>query len=115
MTKLLTWSSSEMMYDSMADNLMDAMKKLSLDKLQLYDMLEKGLLLWLINHMENVEFSASAFHIECATDLLRMLMNVANSIEVSSVPHLIVVLGEKRIYCCDQRSIFHFILSFPFS
>lgn len=96
MVKLLTWSGNEQIYDSMAENLMDALKKLSLDQFQRRDMLEKGLLQWLINHMETVEHSASMAQMECMTDLLRVLINVENSTEFASVnvPHLIVVLGK---------------------
>lgn len=96
MVELLTWNSTEMMYDSMADNLIDAMKKLSLNKCQLNDMLEKGLLQWLINHMKEVESSASTSHVECMTDLLRMLLNAESSTDCSfvNVPLLVVVLGE---------------------
>lgn len=99
MVKLLTWNSTEMIYDSMADNLIDAMKKLSLNKHQLDDMLEKGLLQWLVNHMKEVESSASTSHMECMTDLLRMLLNVENSTESSfvNVPLLVIVLGEQLL------------------
>lgn len=97
MVDLLTWSRTELINDSMADNLMAVMKKLSLNPFQLHDMLEKGLLQWLIDRMEEVEFSASTYHLECMTDLLRMLLNVENSTERSSVnvSQLIVVLGEE--------------------
>ncbi len=80
----------------MADNLIAAMKKLSLNKFQRLDMLEKGLLQWLIQHMETVEFTASMFHMECIIDLLRILMNVENATELAgvNVSHLIIVLGE---------------------
>lgn len=106
MVELLTWSSTELIYDSMADNLIAVMKKLSLNAVQRDDMLEKGLLQWLINHMEIVEFSASTFHMECMTDLLRMLLNVENSTELSfvNVPHLMVVLGET---CCPAKRFVH--------
>lgn len=96
MVNILTWKNSEVMYESMVDNLIAVMMKLSLNQFQRCDMLEKGLLQWLINHMEKVEFSASTFHLECMTDLLRMLMTVENSIEFShvKVPQLIIVLGK---------------------
>ncbi|XP_037051567.1 uncharacterized protein LOC119085308 isoform X2 [Bradysia coprophila] len=93
MVKLLTWSGKEQIYDSMADNLIDALKKLSLNELQRRDMLNKGLLQWLINHMEMVEHTASIVHMECMTDLLRVLTNVENTTGFASVnvPHFIVV------------------------
>lgn len=96
MVKLLTWSSTEQIPDSMTDSLMATMKKLSLNKFQRYDMLEKGLVQWLIDHMEVVERTASMFHIECMTDLLRVLMNVDHATEYApvNVPHLIIVLGK---------------------
>lgn len=99
MVKLLTWSSTEQINDLMADNLMSALKKLSLNTFQRSDMLEKGLLQWLIKHMEMVQCSASTVHMECMTDLLRVLLNVDNSTELAfvNVPHLIVVLG--ATYC----------------
>lgn len=78
----------------MADHLIAVMQKLSLNKIQLSDMLQKGLLQWLINHMQEVQFKASSVHVECMTDLLRMLMDVENSTDsFVNVPRLIVVLG----------------------
>lgn len=84
-----------MIYDSTADNLIAVMMKLSLNPFQLHDMLENGTLHWLIDHMEEVEYSASTYHLECMTDLLRMLLNVENSSELAfvNVTQLIVVLG----------------------
>lgn len=96
MVELLTWKSSELIYDSMADHLIAVMQKLSLNKIQLHDMLQKGLLQWLINHMQEVQFLASTFHLECMSDLLRMLMDAENAADsIKNVPHLIIVLGER--------------------
>ncbi|KAJ6637309.1 hypothetical protein Bhyg_10039, partial [Pseudolycoriella hygida] len=92
--KLLTWNATEAITDSMASNLLAAMRKLSLDRYQLVDMLKNGLIQWLINHMERFAFTATAFHMECASDLLRILMDIETATECSyvNVCHVIVVL-----------------------
>lgn len=90
----------------MAGNLMSTMKKLSLNQFQRHDMLEKGLISWLTKHMEVVERTASPFHMECTTDLLRMLINDQNSVELveESVSDLIMVLGTKLLWAVAQKA-----------
>lgn len=114
MVSLLTWSKIEQIYESMADNLMAVMMKLSLNHFQRCDMLRNGLLQWLINHMEEVEFSASTFHLECMTDLLRMLMEVDSLSEFSfvKIPQLIIVLGEELELFPDSLCSYSFLVRY---
>lgn len=52
---------------------MATMMKLSLNRFQRADMLKKGLVKWLLNHMEDVEYSATKYHFEYMTALLMIL------------------------------------------
>lgn len=58
----------------MADHLMATIMKLSLNPAQRTDMIHKGLVRWLIRHMEDVEYSATAYHQENMIALMMMLV-----------------------------------------
>lgn len=64
-----------------SDMLIASMMKLSLNSWQRKDMVRKGLLKWLVNHLEDVECSASAYHLEYGTALLMMLLTYQYSPE----------------------------------
>lgn len=66
----------------MADQLMATMMKLSLNPAQRTDMIHKGLVRWLIRHMEDVEYSATAYHQENMIALLMMLVGHPGSQEI---------------------------------
>lgn len=94
--RLLIWGEPgrEHIEDSMADNLIAVMMKLSLNRFQCTDMLKKGSLEWLLNHMEGVEYSASKYHLECMTGLLRNLLREEKAMDISSIePQKIIVLS----------------------
>lgn len=58
---------------NVAENLMAALMKLSLQPQQRHDMINKGLIKWLIKHMEDVEYSASRYHHEHMCALFMIL------------------------------------------
>lgn len=66
----------------MADQLMATMMKLSLNPAQRTDMIHKGLVRWLIRHMEDVEYSATDYHQENMIALMMMLVGHPGSQEL---------------------------------
>lgn len=94
----------------MGDNLMGIMMKLSLSRFQRTDMIDNGLMPWLLQHMEEEEFSASKYHLQCMTGLLRNLLRGFNLESFSTMEQekIIVLLGEKMDTTCDYRSLYQF-------
>lgn len=79
----------------MGDNLIGIMMKLSCSRFQRSDMIENGLLRWLLQHMADVEYSSSIYHRQCMTGLLRNLLRGYNLDDLSptELQNLIVLLG----------------------
>lgn len=63
----------------MAEMIIATMMKLSLSQTQRKNMVKKGLLRWLVNHLEDVEASGSYYHLEYGTALMMMLLTFQNS------------------------------------
>lgn len=80
----------------MGDNLIGLMMKLSCSRFQRTDMIKNGLLRWLLQRMEEEEYSTSKYHRQCMTGLMRNLLGGYNLDNLSSteVRKLIVLLGE---------------------
>lgn len=83
------------------DNLIGIMMKLSYDRFQCSDMLKNGLLRWLMQHMQDVEYSTSKYHLECMTELLRNLLreNDIGDLSHKEIHKLIVLLGDCLNVC----------------
>ncbi len=80
----------------MGDNLIGIMMKLSSSRYQRTDMIKNDLFRWLLQHMEEEEYSASKYHLQCMAGLLRNLLRGYNLENLSplEMKKLIVLLGE---------------------
>lgn len=63
----------------MAEMMIATIMKLSVNNQQRKNMVRKGLLRWLVNHLEDVETTGSHYHLEYGTALLMMLLTFQNS------------------------------------
>lgn len=95
----------------MGDNLMGIMMKLSGSRFQRKDMLKNGLIPWLLQHMQEEEYSASKYHLQCMVGLLRNLLRGSNLENFSSTEtdKLIVLLGKGLSH--DWNAPFNYLYS----
>lgn len=95
---------------NMGDNLIGIMMKLSWNRFHRSDMIKNGLFRWLLQHMEEEEYSASKYHLQCMTGLLRNLLRGYNLENLSSteMQKLIILLGERVHMLLGPHKIYNF-------
>lgn len=80
----------------MGDNLIGIMMKLSFNRFHRSDMIKNELFRWLLKRMEEEEYSATKYHLQCMAGLMRNLLRGYNLENLSSIEiqRLIVLLGK---------------------
>lgn len=110
--RMLTWGDigRDNVDPIMGDNLIGIMMKLSCSRFQRSDMIKNGLVRWLLQRMEEDEYSATKYRLQCMAGLLRNLLRGYNLDDLSPIEmqRLIVLLGEWRLKtsCYGNRSEF---------
>lgn len=98
---MLTWGDigRDNIDETMGDNLIGIMMKLSCNRSQWSDMIKGGLFHWVLTHMEEVEYSASKYHVTMMTGLFRNLLKGQNINDLSpiEIQKSIVLLGKTSL------------------